>query len=188
MKVIVGLGNPGMRYAQTRHNVGFWVVDQLAETWGVRIEKEKWQSEIGEARIQGEKVILMKPLTYMNLSGQAVRPALDWLKSGVENLLVIYDDLDLAPGQIRLREKGGSGGHNGVKSLIQYLGTENFKRIKVGIGRPLPPMAVVDYVLGRFTSEQEEWVADSVERSVAAVDAWLGLPFPEVMNRFNKRS
>lgn len=172
MKVIVGLGNPGIRYALTRHNIGFWV--------------EKWKALVGEGQVNGEKVILLKPETYMNLSGESVRPALKWLKCGVENLLVIYDDLDLPPGRIRLRMKGSAGGHRGVQSLIDHLGTQEFKRIKIGIGRPKVPIPVPDYVLGRFGREEEEPIAGAVDRSAAAVQQWLERPFPEVMNQFNR--
>ncbi|OYD06366.1 aminoacyl-tRNA hydrolase [Paludifilum halophilum] len=186
MKVIVGLGNPGKKYASTRHNVGFWVIDRLAQTWELPVQKEKWNALVGEGRIRGEKVVLIKPETYMNLSGQAVRPALDWLKVRVEDLLVVYDDLDLPPGKIRLRLKGSAGGHNGVQSLIDHLGTREFKRIKVGIGRPETPAPVVDYVLSRFSEEQKEPVMEAIQRSADAADAWLDTPFPEVMNQYNR--
>ncbi|SMO81105.1 aminoacyl-tRNA hydrolase [Melghirimyces algeriensis] len=186
MKVIVGLGNPGLKYAHTRHNIGFWVLDQLGEEWGIPIQKEKWNAQVGEGHIRGEKVVLMKPETYMNLSGESVRPAMDWLKCGLDQLLVIYDDLDLPPGRVRLRLKGSSGGHRGVQSIIDHLGTNQWKRIKLGIGRPTPPMTVPDYVLSRFTDEEEPLIADALESSVEAVKAWMEHPFEEVMNQFNR--
>lgn len=184
MKVIVGLGNPGIRYALTRHNIGFWVIDRLSDRWGIPVNREKWRGLTGEGHVRGEKVLLIKPETYMNRSGEAVRSALDWLKCGVEELIVIYDDLDLPPGQVRLRLKGSSGGHRGVQSLIDHLGTNQFKRIKIGIGRP-QGMSVPDYVLARFAREEEEAVLDAVQHSADAVDCWLDTPFPEVMNRYN---
>ncbi|MRG27021.1 MULTISPECIES: aminoacyl-tRNA hydrolase [Laceyella] len=185
MKLIVGLGNPGIKYAQTRHNIGFWVIDRLSDEWGIPVNKEKWKAEVGEGVVRGEKVILMKPLTYMNLSGEAVRPAMDWLKADLDELVVVYDDLDLPPGQIRLRLKGSSGGHNGMKSLIQHLGTDQFKRIKIGIGRPQGRMPVPDYVLSPFHKSELELMADAVERSASAINCWLDKTFLEAMNRYN---
>jgi PTH1 family peptidyl-tRNA hydrolase len=187
MKLIVGLGNPGIKYAQTRHNIGFWVIDRLSEEWGIPVNKEKWKAEVGEGVVRGEKVILMKPLTYMNLSGEAVRPAMDWLKADLDELVVVYDDLDLPPGQIRLRLKGSSGGHNGMKSLIQHLGTDQFKRIKIGIGRPQGRMTVPDYVLSPFHKSELELMADAVERSASAINCWLDKTFLEAMNRYNTK-
>jgi PTH1 family peptidyl-tRNA hydrolase len=185
MKLIVGLGNPGIRYADTRHNVGFWVIDELSRRWGIPVNKEKWKAETGEGVVRGEKVILMKPLTYMNLSGEAVRPALDWLKADLEELCVIYDDLDLPVGQIRLRLKGSSGGHNGMRSLIAHLGTDQFKRIRIGIGRPQGNRSVPDYVLSPFAREEREPVMDAVNRAASAVERWLESDFLAAMNAFN---
>ncbi|WP_124726312.1 aminoacyl-tRNA hydrolase [Staphylospora marina] len=186
MKLIVGLGNPGIRYARTRHNAGFWVIDELSRRWGIPVKKEKWKAEIGEGIVNGEKVILMKPMTYMNLSGEAVRPAKDWLKVDDDNLLVIYDDLDLPPGRIRLRLSGSSGGHNGMKSIIACLGTDRFKRIRIGIGRPDPGVSVPDHVLSPFLSEELDVVMDSVDRAASAVEKWLEADFLTAMNQFNK--
>ncbi|PTM54820.1 aminoacyl-tRNA hydrolase [Desmospora activa] len=185
MKVIVGLGNPGIRYALTRHNIGFWVVDRLSDRWGIPVEKEKWRGLAGEGHVRGQKVILLKPETYMNRSGEAVSQALAWLKCEIDDLVVVYDDLDLPPGQIRLRMKGSSGGHRGVQSLIEHLGTSDFKRIKIGIGHPQGRMSVPDYVLARFAREEEEPVLESVQRTADAVDCYLDTPFPQVMNRYN---
>jgi PTH1 family peptidyl-tRNA hydrolase len=187
MKVIVGLGNPGRKYEKTRHNVGFWVVDQLAEDLGISFNISKFNGLIGEGRIGDEKVILVKPLTYMNLSGECVGPLLHFYKiDPKEDLLVVYDDLDLPCGKIRLREKGSSGGHNGMKSLIAHLNTEQFKRIKIGIERPEPGRQVPDYVLSPFTKEQEEIVLSAVNRAVSAVKDWMQNSFANVMNKYNQ--
>jgi len=186
MKVIVGLGNPGMKYALTRHNIGFWVIDELSRRWGIPVTKEKWKAEVGEGMVRGEKVILMKPLTYMNLSGESVRPAMDWLKADLAELCVIYDDLDLSPGRIRLRLKGSSGGHNGMKSLIQHLGTDEFKRVKIGIGRPeRGKQTVPDYVLSPFAKNELDLMHEAVSKAADAMETWLDHPFLEVMNRYN---
>ncbi|SFS86716.1 aminoacyl-tRNA hydrolase [Marininema halotolerans] len=185
MKVIVGLGNPGIKYALTRHNIGFWVVDQLSEKWGIPCDRDRWKASVGEGRVGGEKVVLIKPETYMNLSGQSVAPALNWLKGDIDDLVIVYDDLDLPVGKIRLRLKGSAGGHNGMKSLIASLGTMEIKRIKIGIGRPPHPISVSDYVLSRFGKEEELPVAESVSQATEAIAEWMETPFIEVMNRFN---
>jgi PTH1 family peptidyl-tRNA hydrolase len=170
LKVIVGLGNPGKKYEMTKHNVGFWAVDQLSEKWGIPFQKEKWNSEIAEGIVNGEKVYLLKPLTYMNLSGEAVGAAIRFLKIPLENLLVIYDDMDIPLGQLRLRQKGSSGGHNGIKSLIHHLGTEQFNRIKIGIDRPPARMSVVDYVLAPFSELDHTLAADAALASAHAAE------------------
>ncbi|RAL23176.1 aminoacyl-tRNA hydrolase [Thermoflavimicrobium daqui] len=185
MKFIVGLGNPGTKYQLTRHNIGFWVIDQLSEKWGIPVTKEKWKSLVGEGTVHGEKVILMKPLTFMNLSGEAVRPALDYLKGNIEDLVVIYDDLDLPLGQIRLRLKGSAGGHNGMKSIISHIGTQEFKRIKIGIDRPPVKISVPDYVLSPFSKEELSLAQEAAQISANAVDVWIYSNFLEAMNRFN---
>lgn len=187
MKLIVGLGNPGTRYAMTRHNVGFWVIDQLSEEWDLPVRQEKWNALVGSGHVAGEQVVLLKPLTYMNLSGEAVGPALSWFKGSPDDLVVIYDDLDLAPGQIRLRQKGSSGGHRGVQSIIDHLGTNVFKRVKIGIGRPEGRQPISDYVLSPFSVSEEEMIRDAVNRSVEAVCTFLETSFVEAMNRFNRR-
>ncbi|MBA4601250.1 aminoacyl-tRNA hydrolase [Thermoactinomyces mirandus] len=187
MKLVVGLGNPGMKYANTRHNIGFFVIDRLSEKWGIPVNKEKWRGETGEGFVYGEKVVLLKPMTYMNLSGESVRSAVDFLKIDLEEVCVIYDDLDLPPGQIRLRLKGSSGGHNGMKSIIHHLGTDQFKRIKLGIGRPPGKMSVINYVLSSFDKEELEQIADAAGRAADAVDKWLETNFLLAMNQYNSR-
>lgn len=185
MKLIVGLGNPGVKYANTKHNVGFWVIDRLSKEWGISIQKEKWNAQVGEGIIAGERVIISKPLTYMNLSGESVKPICSFFKIPLEELLVVYDDLDLPTGKIRLRLKGGSGGHNGMKSIIQHLGTEQFKRIKIGIGRPHHRIPVTDHVLSPFPKQALEEVDQAIDRTVQAISAWLNHDFMYAMNHFN---
>ncbi|CCQ98195.1 peptidyl-tRNA hydrolase [[Clostridium] ultunense Esp] len=188
MKWIVGLGNPGEEYEKTRHNIGFQVVDLLAKEWSIPMRASKWQALIGEAKKEGERILLTKPLTYMNRSGDAVRKIMDWYKLSCDDLLVIYDDLDLPVGNLRLREKGSAGGHNGMKSIIQQLGTEQFKRIRVGIGHPPAGASVPEYVLSPFEKEEKEKVDAGIKLAAQAANAWLSLPFPQVMNRFNRKS
>ncbi|WP_316572796.1 aminoacyl-tRNA hydrolase [Neobacillus sp. YIM B06451] len=186
MKLIVGLGNPGRQYADTRHNIGFAVVERLSDKLGIPLDQLKHKGMFGMGHYKGEKVILLMPLTYMNLSGESIRAAMDFYKIGMEDILVIYDDLDLPVGKIRLRQKGSPGGHNGIKSTIAHLGTADFNRIRIGISRPPAGMAVPDYVLGRFRKEEEPLMADAVEKSAAACEAWLEKPFLQVMNEFNQ--
>jgi len=186
LKLFVGLGNPGKEYEQTRHNIGFFVIDELAKRWDVSLKTAKFRGLFGTASVSGEKVALCKPLTYMNLSGECVRPLIDYYGIAIEDVIVIYDDLDLPPGKIRLRLKGSSGGHNGVKSLIHHLGTEQFKRIRIGIGRPAGGQPVADYVLSRFTEEEKPAVAEAVLRAADACEQAVAAPFTQVMNEFNK--
>jgi peptidyl-tRNA hydrolase, PTH1 family len=185
VKCIVGLGNPGKKYELTRHNVGFWAVDELSDQWGIPFQKEKWGSLVAEGVVHGEKVILLKPLTYMNLSGEAVGSAIRFLKLPVEDLLVLFDDMDIPLGQVRLRLKGSSGGHNGIKSIIQHLGSEQFKRIKIGIGRPPTYMSVTDYVLAPFPKTDHELASGATISTVDAVKEWLMNDFLSSMNKYN---
>lgn len=186
MKCIVGLGNPGRKYANTRHNVGFMVIDELLQQNGWKLDKKKFKGEYAMEVFAGEKVIFLQPQTYMNLSGESVRPLMDYYNISVDDLLVIYDDLDLPAGKIRLRAKGGHGGHNGMRSLIDHLGTKEFKRIRFGVGRPVTSMAVVDYVLSGFAKNEEQIISDSIRTAKDACEAWLaGKSFLEVMNEYN---
>ncbi|OCA80676.1 aminoacyl-tRNA hydrolase [Bacillus sp. FJAT-27225] len=186
MKLIVGLGNPGRQYAGTRHNVGFEVIALLADRLGIAMDQAKHKGVFGSGVHKGEKVLLLMPLTYMNLSGEAIRAAMDFYKLDTEDLLVIYDDLDLPTGKIRLRQKGSPGGHNGIKSTIAHLGTQEFNRIRIGISRPPVGMAVPDYVLGRFSKEEGPLIEEAINKSAAACEAWLENPFLQVMNDFNQ--
>ncbi len=185
MKLVVGLGNPGKKYEGTRHNIGFDCIDRCAELMGIELNELKFKGVFGKGAINGQKLILLKPLTYMNLSGESVRALLDYYRIEIDDLLVIYDDLDLPTGKIRLRQKGSAGGHNGIKSLIQHVGTQEFKRIRVGINRPQPGEAIVDYVLGTYRPDERESVNESIEQTAKAVQAWMSTPFLQVMNEFN---
>lgn len=185
MKLIVGLGNPGREYELTRHNIGFMAIDELAKRWNISLNEQKFKGIFGAGFVNGEKVILLKPLTYMNLSGESIRPLMDYYKIDVEDFVVLYDDLDIPVGKLRLRMKGSAGGHNGVKSTISHLGTQEFQRIRMGIDRPKNGMKVVDYVLGRFTSEEIPDVSHSIEKAADACEEWLNKPFLQIMNTFN---
>ncbi|MDR7002287.1 aminoacyl-tRNA hydrolase [Neobacillus niacini] len=186
MKLMVGLGNPGKQYEHTRHNVGFDVIDELARRFDIRLDQSKLKGLYGIGFYKGDKVLLLKPLTYMNLSGESIRAVMDYYDIDLEDLLVIYDDLDLPVGKIRLRQKGSAGGHNGIKSTVAHLGTQQFNRIRIGIDRPQNGMSVPDYVLGRFHKEEQPQVQEVVQKSVDACEAWLEKPFIQVMNDFNQ--
>lgn len=185
VKVIIGLGNPGKKYEDTRHNAGFMAIDKISDKWGIPVSQNKFRALVGEGRVEGEKVLLVKPQTYMNLSGESVGEVLKFYKLTPDDLVVIFDDLDLPTGQLRLREKGSAGGHNGIKSLIQHLGTQEFKRIKVGIGRPEPGRSVSDYVLQSFPAAERARIQEAVEHAADAAVMWTREPFLKVMNHFN---
>ncbi|WP_017729505.1 aminoacyl-tRNA hydrolase [Halalkalibacterium ligniniphilum] len=186
MKLIVGLGNPGAKYAGTRHNVGFDIIDRCAENLQLEMNQTKFKGLYGSIIRNGEKVFLLKPQTYMNLSGESVRPFMDYYQIPLEDLLVIYDDLDLPVGKIRIRVKGSSGGHNGIKSLIAQLGTQEFKRIRVGVDRPPAGVSVVNHVLGGYRPEERPHIEQAIDLSAKAAEQWISRPFLEVMNEFNK--
>lgn len=186
MKIIVGLGNPGQEYSATRHNVGFFVVDELARRWGAQIWRNKFDAEIAEHRSDGEQSLLVKPQTYMNLSGTAVGALVRWHKVSAEDVVVIYDDMDLAVGRLRLRTKGSSGGHRGIESLISHLGTDVFARVRVGVGRPPEGWTVNNYVLSKFSTEEAPLIKEAVERSAQAVECILAQGITKAMNTFSK--
>lgn len=186
MKCIIGLGNPGRKYAKTRHNIGFMVIDELLNRHQSELSKEKYNGMYTTEFIQGEKVAFLQPQTFMNRSGECIKPFMDYYKINIEDILVIYDDLDLPIGKIRLRQKGGHGGHNGLRSTIDHLGTRDFKRLRVGIGRPTSPMSIVDYVLGQFSKDQQESAVLSIKRGADACEEWFKNDFMNVMNTFNQ--
>lgn len=188
MRWIVGLGNPGKEYESTRHNAGFFVIDELARRWNAGIFQSKCKALVAEARLQGEKAVLIKPMTYMNLSGESVRAFMDFYKAELENAIVVYDDLDTEVGRIRLRYQGSAGGHNGIKSIIQHTGTQTFNRIRMGISRPQPGHAVVDYVLTRFSKSEKPAVEQMVADAADAVEFALAHSFEQTMAKFNGRS
>ncbi|WP_042147502.1 aminoacyl-tRNA hydrolase [Paucisalibacillus sp. EB02] len=185
MKCIVGLGNPGKKYQSTRHNIGFMVIDELLSRHNLSLNKDKFKGKYAQAIINGEKVLLLEPQTYMNLSGESLRPLMEYYDIDVEDVIVIYDDLDLPTGKVRLRQKGGHGGHNGIRSIIDHLGTKDFKRIRLGVGRPTSPIPVVDYVLGPFPKEEHPLVRESIQKAADACERWMEKQYEEVMNEFN---
>jgi PTH1 family peptidyl-tRNA hydrolase len=186
MKWIVGLGNPGPQYEKTRHNVGFMALDQLAARHGITINQSKCKALIGEGIIDGVKTVLIKPMTYMNLSGESVRAYMDYYKADLNDLIVVYDDLDTEVGKIRLRYQGSAGGHNGIKSLIQHTGTQQFNRIRMGISRPEPGYAIVDYVLGVFPKNEKEALEGMISETCDALEYSLNNTFERTMAKFNK--
>ena len=184
--LIVGLGNPGEKYENTRHNVGFQVIDELAERQGKPVQRLKFKALTGLLTIGGEKALVLKPVTYMNLSGEAVRPAADFYKLPPERILVISDDVALAAGRLRIRAKGSAGGHNGLKSIIQHLGTDQFPRIRVGVGeKPHPDYDLADWVLGRPQGEDKKAIDGAVKRAADAVECILSQGLERGMGRFN---
>ena len=185
MKVIVGLGNPGKNYDMTRHNVGFMVIDKIAEAYDIRVDRLKFKALVGEGRIQGEKVLLMKPQTYMNLSGESVQELLSFYKVKKEDLIVIFDDISLKLGSTRIRLKGSAGGHNGIKSLIAHLGSDEFQRIKVGIGEKPDGWDLTDYVLSRFTKDEKNALKKGIDRAQLALELMLKDGPQAAMNQTN---
>lgn len=184
--IVVGLGNVGDAYENTRHNVGFEVVDELAERKNLPIQKLKYRALTNTAELGGEKVLLMKPVTYMNLSGEAVGEAARFYKIPPERVLVLCDDVALAPGKLRLRRGGSAGGHNGLKNLIQHLGTDQFPRVRVGVGqKPHPDYDMADWVLGKFQGEDRKTMDAAVQRAADAVECCLSEGLDRAMNRFN---
>jgi PTH1 family peptidyl-tRNA hydrolase len=185
MKWFVGLGNPGADYEDTRHNIGWMALDEAASRWGITTAQPKCKGLIAEGRVEGAKVALIKPMTYMNLSGECVRAFLDFYKPKPEDLVVVYDDMDTELGSIRLRMKGSPGGHNGIRSIIAHLGTDQFRRIRIGISRPAPGSDISRYVLSSFRKEEQKAAETAVKRAADAMEFSLTNSFEKTMAKFN---
>jgi len=183
MFLIVGLGNPGKEYQNTRHNIGFDAIDVIAKKYKIELNRIKFKGVYGETFIEGEKVILLKPSTYMNLSGESIRSVMDFYKIKEEDVLVIYDDISLEVGRLRIRDKGSAGGHNGIKSIISHMGTEEFGRIKIGVGQPKGDL--VKYVLGNFAKEESQILDKVLEAVVLAMEVIIKDDVKEAMNKYN---
>lgn len=188
MFIIIGLGNPTSQYNGTRHNVGFDVIDMLGDKYNINVDGRKNKAFVGKGMMEGHKVILVKPQTYMNLSGESVRGLVDFYKvDETSEVLVIYDDVSLDVGQLRIRKKGSAGGHNGIKSIIQHLGTQEFLRIKVGVGEKPKGYDLGDYVLGHFSKGEKELMKQGYERVDKAIQYILGDEIDKAMNQYNKK-
>jgi peptidyl-tRNA hydrolase, PTH1 family len=183
MYLIVGLGNPGDQYRNTRHNVGFDIIDLMSDKYNISLNRIKFKGIYGEGNIKGNKVILLKPQTYMNLSGESVREASSFFKTPSENIIVLYDDISLEAGRLRIRPKGSAGGHNGIKSIIAHLNSEVFPRIKVGVGQPKSDL--VGHVLGKFEKSDREKVEKTFDAAIKAVEVMIEFNTEEAMNKFN---
>lgn len=185
MKLIVGLGNPTGQYEGTRHNVGFEVIDRLVDEYGIGLDMVKHKGMYGKGRIEGQTVILLKPMTYMNLSGESVAAVASYYKIEPSDIIVVYDDINLDVGRLRVRGKGSAGGHNGIKNLIAHLHTEEFPRVRVGVGMKPPRMDLADYVLSRFTKEEQEKMNEGYDRAVKAVAMLVSDELEQAMNDYN---
>lgn len=186
--LVVGLGNPGSQYEATRHNVGFRAVDALAKEAGVKIDRAKFQALTAQATVGGVRVLLMKPQTYMNLSGVAVKQAADFYKVPPERVLVLFDDIDLDVGRLRIRAKGSAGGHNGIKSIISSLGSQDFPRIKIGVGaKPHPDYDLADWVLSRFTLAEQKLLEPAIDHAAAAVPVIFTQGIERASSQFNRK-
>ncbi|HGA2938015.1 TPA: aminoacyl-tRNA hydrolase [Streptococcus agalactiae] len=187
VKMIVGLGNPGSKYNDTKHNIGFMAVDRIVKNLDVNFTEDKnFKAEIGSDFINGEKIYFIKPTTFMNNSGIAVKVLLTYYNISIKDMIIIYDDLDMEVGKIRFRQKGSAGGHNGIKSIIAHLGTQEFDRIKVGIGRPNGRMTVINHVLGKFDKNDEIMISNTLDKVDNAVNYYLQTnDFQKTMQKYN---
>jgi PTH1 family peptidyl-tRNA hydrolase len=185
MRIVIGLGNPGREYASTRHNIGFMVIDELAQRCGVITTRNRFRSELIESTLDGEKLILAKPQTYMNLSGTAAREILNWYHVPRKDLLVVLDDMDLPFGQLRMRARGSAGGHNGLTSIIEQLGGNDIPRLRVGIGRGRSTS--IGHVLSRFSKDEERELPDVIDRAASGVLRWAREGIVSAMNDLNRR-
>lgn len=186
MFLIVGLGNPGNKYEGTRHNIGFDIVDYIAAIYNIKLNKLKFRALYGEGVIQGERVIIAKPQTFMNLSGECVRDIKEYYKLDTDNIIIIYDDVSLSPGRLRIRGTGSAGGHNGIKSIIYQLNSDAFPRIKIGVGMPThADFDLADFVLSRFTQAEQKQMAECAKKAEQAIPIIMKQGVSEAMNRFN---
>ena len=187
MYIIVGLGNPTKEYQATRHNIGWDAITRISDEYRIPLDFKKHKAICGKGYIEGEKVILAQPLTYMNLSGESVRELVDFYKVSPEEVIVIYDDISLEVGQLRIRKKGSAGGHNGIKSIISHLGTDEFPRIKVGVGDKPKGWDLADYVLSRFTKEENEVIREALKSTSEACRMITGGEIDAAMNHYNRK-
>ena len=187
MKLIFGLGNPGKKYESTRHNMGFITLDKLALKHGIAVNEGRLKGLSGKGLVEGEKVILIKPQTFMNLSGECVRAYMDYYKIEPDDVIIIYDDIDLDPGQIRIRARGSAGSHNGMKSVITHMGTQEFARIRVGVGSKPEDWDLADYVLARPDGEDKISIEEGTDKAVTAVEDILAKGIDDAMNLYNKK-
>lgn len=187
MKLIVGLGNPGKEYEKTRHNIGFMTIDKFASKLGVEINKDKFNGLYCDVNIGGEKVILLKPQSYINLSGEVIRKYVDFFKIDINDILIIHDDLDLPVGTYRVKQQGSSGGHNGLKNIELHLGTQEYKRIKIGISNN-KLMDTKDYVLGKLSKEETEEIEKVKNIVLDIIDDYFKLDFNSLMNKYNRKA
>ncbi len=186
MKIIVGLGNPTKKYEHTRHNMGFDFIDRMADKYKISMKRSRFTALVGKGEVKGEQVILVKPQTFMNLSGEAVERLVKYYKADWrEDLVVVYDDTDLDIGKIRLRPCGSAGGHNGMKNIIAHLGGDGFKRIRIGIGKREEDSDMVDFVLGKFSADDRKAIDESITRAVSAMEDIIGHGMEAAMNRHN---
>ena len=187
MRIIIGLGNPAREYQATRHNIGFDTIIRLSDEYNIPLDFKKHKAICGRGYIGGEKVVLAQPQTYMNLSGESVRELVDFYKVTNEEIIVIYDDVALDVGQLRIRPKGSAGGHNGIKSIIAHLGTQEFPRIRIGVGEKPKNWDLADYVLGRFADEEQPVIREALGRAANACKCIITDGIEEAMNRYNRR-
>lgn len=188
MKVIVGLGNPGLRYARTRHNLGFWAIERLSRSLQIPLTKHKFGAKYGDGHIFGKRVMLVEPQNFMNRSGRPVADLVNFYQLELKQLLVIYDDLDLTPGSIRLKGSGSAGGHRGMADIIQHLATDQFPRLRIGIGQPPPFLSAADYVLQGIDSADTKILEDAATTAAHAAEMWLREDLLAVMNLYNRKS
>lgn len=187
MYLIVGLGNPEADYSKTRHNMGFNVINKLSDEYGIEVNKSKFKGLVGNGTIENEKVVLLKPQTFMNLSGESLIQAMNFYKVSNNEIIIIYDDIDTLPGTIRIRKQGSSGSHNGMKSIVQNIGTEEFARIRVGIGRPEVTNDMINYVIGHIPEDEVKILDNGCELAKEAIVEILKNGVDSAMNKFNKK-